>query len=132
VLALSVGEKVQNLDKIKAGDRISAEYLEALIVSLKKGGKEVPGAKAGAGAVGAAPGDMPAGVAARKVELTGNVTAVDRKKQTVTVRGAHRAIDLEVRDPDQLKLVKVGDQVQAVYTEAVALELDPAPRKGKK
>ncbi len=35
-------------------------------------------------------------------------------------------VDLEVPDPEQLKRIKQGDQVQAVYTEALALKLEPA------
>jgi len=33
-----------------------------------------------------------------------------------------------VRDPEQLKQIEVGDQIHAVYTEAVALSVEPAPR----
>jgi len=40
-----------------------------------------------------------------------------------------RIIDLNVRDPEQLKLVKKGDQIQATYTEAVAIEMTEAPAK---
>jgi hypothetical protein len=35
-------------------------------------------------------------------------------------------VQLKVPDPGQFKLVKVGDQIQAVYTEAVALSVEPA------
>jgi hypothetical protein len=37
-----------------------------------------------------------------------------------------------VPDPAQLKLVKVGDQVEAVYTEAVAITVDHTPKAAKK
>jgi Cu/Ag efflux protein CusF len=63
---------------------------------------------------------------AQQLEVTADVTAVDKKKQIVTLRGPNRTVDLKVRDPEQLKLIKVGDQVQAVYTEALALGLEPA------
>jgi len=35
-------------------------------------------------------------------------------------------VDLKVRDPEQFKLVKKGDQVQVTYTEAMALSVTPA------
>jgi hypothetical protein len=69
---------------------------------------------------------------AQQLEVTADVTAVNKKKQTITLKGPERTIDLEVRDPEQLKLIKVGDQVQAVYTEALALGLEPAAATRKK
>ncbi len=63
----------------------------------------------------------------QKVEVTADVTAVNRKSHLVTLRGTEYEVDLLVSDPEQLKLIKVGDQVHAVYTEAVALSVAPAP-----
>jgi hypothetical protein len=44
----------------------------------------------------------------------------------VTLKGPQRTVELKVRDPEQFKLVKKGDQVQATYTEAVAIAVMPA------
>ena len=41
-------------------------------------------------------------------------------------------MDVNVDDPAQLKLVKVGDQVEAVYTEALAVTVDHKPKAAKK
>ena len=41
-------------------------------------------------------------------------------------------MDLAVPDPGQLKLVNKGDQVQAAYTEAVAITVEPAAKPAKK
>jgi hypothetical protein len=41
-------------------------------------------------------------------------------------------IDLKVRDPEQFKLVSVGDQVEATFTEAAALSVEPAPKPAAK
>jgi Cu/Ag efflux protein CusF len=68
---------------------------------------------------------------AQQVQITADVTAVNRKKHIVTLRGPQQTVDLVVRDPEQLKLIKVGDQVEAVYTEALALGLNPARPQGK-
>jgi Cu/Ag efflux protein CusF len=35
-------------------------------------------------------------------------------------------VDLKVEDPAQLKNIKAGDQVEAVYTEALAIAVQPA------
>jgi hypothetical protein len=72
--------------------------------------------------------------------VVGNVIKLDAATQTVTVKGPERTVDLKVRDPEQFKLVAVGDQIQATYTEAMAVAVTPvakpaakaAPKKEKK
>lgn len=41
-----------------------------------------------------------------------DVTAVNTKRKTVTLRGPKRTVELKVRDPEQFKLIKVGDQAE--------------------
>ena len=38
------------------------------------------------------------------------------------------SVDLVVQDPSQLALIKKGDQVEAVFTEALAIAVEPAPK----
>lgn len=131
VVPLQVGPAVQNLDKVKVGDRVAVEYLEALTLTLMKDGKQLRGSTLDQGGSRSAAGEPPAGMIGQRIEVTADVTAVDRKKQLVTLRGPKQTVDLKVRDPEQLKLIKVGDQVQAVYTEAVAIGVEPAPAHKK-
>jgi hypothetical protein len=37
-------------------------------------------------------------------------------------------VTLAVRNPEQFKVVKKGDQVEVTYTEALALSVEPAPK----
>ncbi|RZL90902.1 MAG: hypothetical protein EOP82_14290 [Variovorax sp.] len=75
-------------------------------------------------------GESPDGAVSQQIDVTAEVFAVNPKTQTLTLRGPKQVLDLKVGDPEQFKLVKVGDHVQAVYTEALALALEPAaPRK---
>jgi hypothetical protein len=57
------------------------------------------------------------------------VIKVDAATQTITVKGPQRTIDLKVKDPEQFKLIKVGDQLEVTYTAAVALSVAPAPKQ---
>ncbi len=68
-------------------------------------------------------------MAGRTVTVIADVIGVDAEKQTVKLKGPKRTVDLKVRDPEQLKLIKVGDQVEATFTEAVAVAVEPAPKK---
>jgi len=129
-LALAVGPEVRNLAQLKVGDKVVVRYAEALTLTLKKDGKELRSAKQSSDAVRSAPGALPGGAVAEHVKITADVIGVDAKAHTVRLRGPERTVDLYVEDPAQLKLVKVGDQIEAEYTQAVALTVEPvAPAK---
>ena len=130
ILALAVGPEVRNLAQVKVGDKVVVKYVEALTLTLKKDGKELRSSKSTSDAVRTAPGALPGGAAAEHVKVTADVIAVNAKAHTVRLRGPEQTVDLYVEDPAQLKLVKVGDQIEAEYTQAVALTVEPvAPAK---
>ena len=61
------------------------------------------------------------------VKLRGTITAVDKEKKTVTIKGEKgRTLTLDVQDPAKLDAVKVGDRVVGAYLEALALEVRKA------
>jgi Cu/Ag efflux protein CusF len=132
VLTLPVGPEVQNFDQIKAGDIVVVRYLEALSLDLKKSGAGGPRERTETQAGAAArPGERPATGEPRQVTVVADVVGVDPKRQLVTLRVPRRTVDVKVRDPNQLKLLKVGDQVEATYTEAMAIAIEPAPRAAR-
>jgi len=127
VVTLTAGPDVRNLEQVKVGDSVIVGYLEALSLTLMKDGKELRGATSASDGARAAKGERPAGVVAEQVKVTADVIAVDTKHKIVTLKGPKQTVDLRVNDPQQLKLIKVGDQVEAVYTQALALSVEPAP-----
>ena len=74
-------------------------------------------------------GEKPGAAIEKTVLIIANVVAVNPKAQTVTLRGPKRTVELAVNDPAQFKEIKVGDQVEAKYVEAIAIEVTAA--KGK-
>jgi hypothetical protein len=69
------------------------------------------------------------GAVAQAVEIEATVTAIDKAKRTVTLKGprgnsAELAVSDEVKNLDQ---VKVGDTIKLKYYEALSLKLDKAP-----
>ena len=129
VETVTAGPEVKNFDQIKAGDKVALRYVEALSLELKKGGT-APVARTDSAMGGTAkPGEKPAAGVGRQIHVTANVVAVDAATQTVSLKGPKQTVDLHVGDPEQFKLVKVGDQVEATYTEAVALSVEPATAK---
>ncbi len=126
---VEAGPEVKNFDQLKVGDVVDMRYRETLALELKKGGGMKVEKTEKAAAVGAKPGETPAGVVGRQVTVVGDVIALDAATQTVTVKGPQRTVELKVRDPEQFKLIAVGDQIQATYTEALALSVTPAKPK---
>ena len=126
VVPLTVGPDVRNLEQVKVGDRVTVRYLEALSLTLKKDGKALPSSMKSSDAQRAKTGERPGGAVAEQVQVTADVTAVNAKTGMVTLRGPQQEVDLHVADPEQLKLIKVGDQIEAVYTQALALSVKPA------
>jgi hypothetical protein len=124
------GDDVRNFDQIKVGDKLTVKYVEALTIELKKDGKAVVGRTETSDLQRAAVGQKPGGIAQNEVTLVADVVGVDMKKKTVSVKDEKgEVVDLHVQDPEQIKLVKKGDQIQATYTQAVAIALEPAAKK---
>jgi hypothetical protein len=123
-------DKVRNFDQIKVGDKLTVKYVESLTIELKKDGKAVVGRTETTDLKRAAAGEKPGGVAQSEVTIVADVVGVDAKKKTVSVKNEKgEVVDLHVQDPEQIKLVKKGDQIQATYTQAVAIALEPAAAK---
>jgi hypothetical protein len=63
-----------------------------------------------------------------------HIVDVNPATQVVTLKGPQRTVELKVKDPEQFKLVRKGDQVEATFTEAVAIALTSAakPAEAKK
>ena len=61
------------------------------------------------------------------------VTAVNKKAKTITLKGPRgNEVALDVQNPDQFKVVKVGDEVKVAYTEAVAISVEPGAKSAAK
>ena len=128
-ITVTVGPEVKNFANMKVGDQVNAEYVEALTLELKKGGGQKVERTEQAGAMGAKAGALPAGAMGRQITVVADVVSVDPAKKTVTLRGPKRTVELVVNDPEQLKRVAKGDQVEATYTQAFAIAVEPAAKK---
>jgi hypothetical protein len=127
------GDEVKNFDQIAVGDEIVVQYVRALSLELKK---SVPAGTATrmetSDVVRSKPGEKPGGAIGRQVTVMTEVVDVNPKKKTISLKGPKgNVVVLDVRNPEQFKVVKKGDKVEAVYTEAVAISLEPAKKSGK-
>jgi len=132
IVDLVAPPEMKQFDQIKVGDMVTTEYVRALSLQLKPTGSAIRSSTSESATAPAPAGAVAGGAAARQVVVMANVTAVNKKDNVVTLRGPKgNSVDLSV-DPSQLKLVKVGDQVEAVYTEALAITIDHKPKAAKK
>jgi hypothetical protein len=129
---MKVGDEVKNLDQVRKGDRVVAHYFEAVAVKLKKPGEAEPSVTAAEGAGTAPLGQMPAGAAATVISVTAKIVKVDRKNQTVTLRGPRgRTETVDVDEPRYLDKVKKGDLVEITYTQALAISVEPTKKRSR-
>jgi len=126
---VTAGPEVKNFDNLKVGDQVDMQYIEALTLELKKGGGLVVGRTEKADAVGAKKGETPGGAVGRQVTIVADVVATDPAKQTITLKGPQRTVTMRVPDPEQFKRIAKGDQVEAKYTQAIAVAVDPSAKK---
>ena len=127
VLTMTAGEEVRNFAQLKVGDRVDVEYGRALALELRKGKPAKASANEAAAVVSAPEGQKPAAGAVREVTVLADVVAVDTANKVVTLKGpAGNTVEMVVRDPAQLANIKKGDQVQAVYTESLAIKVSAA------
>jgi hypothetical protein len=133
VVDIVAGDDVKNFDQLKLGDFVVAHYMQALSLELRKTKGEARGMTEREAAVRAQPGERPGGAVARQVTALADVIDVSPKNKTITLKGPRgNVVTLDVHNPDQFKVVKKGDQVEVVYTEALALSVEPAPKPAAK
>lgn len=125
-VTVEAGPEVKNFSQLKVGDSVDVQYLESLVLELKKGGGKPVERTVEHAATSAKPGEKPAAAGGRRVTVVGDVVNVDTAAKTVTVKGPKRTVDLHIEDPEQLKMIAKGDQVQATYTEAAAVSVMPS------
>ena len=128
-LTVTAGPEIKNFDKLKVGDQVDATYVEALTLQLVKGGGQQVARTEQKDAVGAKAGAQPGGAVGRQVTIVADVVGLDPATQTVTLKGPQRTVDVVVSDAEQFKRIAKGDQVEATYTQALAMVVEPAAKK---
>jgi len=84
----------------------------------------------GAALVASAPGQA---TIAKAVSVSATVEAIDPATRQVTLKGPRGDLNTVTAGPElrNFEQIKVGDQIKALYTEAVALSVEPAKKRKK-
>ena len=118
--------EMKRFSELKVGDKITARYYQNVVIRVKKPG-EAP-VDVDSSAVTRSEG-TPGVTAAAQRTVTVAVTAMDPKTSSVTVKGPNGYVySRKVTDKKAWAQLKVGDQLDMTWTEAVLLSVD-APKK---
>jgi hypothetical protein len=124
---IQAGPDVKRFSELKVGDKITVRYYENVVVRLKKPGEAAVDVDTAALTRGQ--GQRPAGTAALQRTITVSVTAMDPKTSSVTVKGPNGYVySRKVEDKKTFAQLKVGDQLDMTWTEAMLISVDP-PKK---
>jgi Cu/Ag efflux protein CusF len=119
------GPEVKRFDELKVGDTVTFRYYESIVSRIRKPG-EPPAKKSASGdpSVVRGHGARPGATVSQQQTVTVTVKAIDPKVPSVTVvtDKGHTA-SFKVEDRKNIKDLKVGDQVEITYTEAVLISV---------
>jgi regulator of extracellular matrix RemA (YlzA/DUF370 family) len=128
-LSIVAPETVRNFDQIEVNDIIHAKYYTLVEFQVVKEGSPVVGRAVQETSSRAQLGDKPGGKLTRTVAVRANVTKVDPENKTITIQGKDNTLELNVENPEHFKVVKVGDHIDALFIESIAISVTGAEKK---
>jgi hypothetical protein len=129
-----VDRKVKKLDQVKVGDVVKARYMEAVTVRLKKT-KSAPSVSAGQAVSRDVKSVKPSGAVTQQITAIATIEKfLDDGKAVALLLPDGTTVEAIVRDPEnRAKIkkgeIKVGDQIEITYTQALAISVEKAPQK---
>lgn len=123
-------KEVRNFNQIKKGDIVVVEYHRAAASALQKM-SDTEVAEEASSLERAPSGGKPGMLATHTSTIVATVLDVDTKARLLTVKGPRGGIvTIEVpADMTSFDSLKQGDKISAVYSEALAISVKPAPKK---
>lgn len=130
LLSMVVSPRVQNLERVRPGDRLTVRYYKAVTASLVRAGSGSNEPVATASAQRNPPtAARPGGEVTRVLSGRVTVTAVDTTAHTVSFIGPSRVPRTVYASRPEgrafLRSLSVGDQVDIVYEDALAVSIEP-------
>jgi len=114
----TVAGEVQNLDKVRVGDIVDADVVEAYAIYVRKS-SEAPYAAETVDTEYGLDSGLPTKTTVASIEVTALVKSVDYDKRTLSLENANGET-VSVKVPDAVKKfrnIKVGDEVVTRYTQ---------------
>jgi hypothetical protein len=123
------------LDLLKPGQTVTAKFYRsvAFVVNPPQGGNGVPVSNNQYSQVIAQPVEAPGGVAIRVMKVSGTVVDIDMSSHSIKLvnPSGGKVFTIDVTDPARiaaLSSLHVGDTINAVVSEVLAVSIEPAPK----
>ena len=116
-------EAVRNFNQIEVGDIVHAKYQTSVSFQVVKEESTEVGRAVQETSSRAKLGDKPSAKLTRAVAMRANVTKVDQENNTITIQGQGKTFDMKIKNPEHFKVVKVGDKIDALITESIAISV---------
>ena len=127
---LVAGEEVRNFPQIKVGDTLRVRMMQSLLMEVRPHNALVTRTEIEEGVALAPKGGQPRMATGRRITTVVTIQALDMKKDFVKFtlpNGEVRTTTAKTTaGKELLHTLKVGDQVDVVFTDAVGILLEPA------
>jgi hypothetical protein len=131
VFEIHAGPEVRNLAQVQVGDDVVVSYYESVAITAHKPGEKEPVIETSVDVSRAKLGETPAGSDVQRTTIVATVVGINRSEGTVTVKGPRgKTVTVAARDPKRLERLAIGDLIELVYTEALAIGVEKAPVEG--
>ncbi len=133
VFEIHAGPEVKNLANVHVGDDVVATYYESIAITAHKPGEKEPVLETSVETSRAKPGETPAASDIRRTTVVATVVGINQREGTVTVKGPRgKTATVVAEDPTKLEHLAIGDLIQLVYTEALAVAVEKKPAEASK
>ena len=125
----TAGDEVRNFAQIKVGDIVTTKLTNTLDIRLVKGASGEIGHAVQETSSRANLGEKPQGTVTRTIAARAKVVKLDNKTHMMTLEGQSGTSTVEVKDPEQFKLIAVGDMIDMVTTDTIAISVTTPKKK---
>ena len=123
------GPEVTRFNELKVGQTIDFTFIESLVVQVRKPGDPKPTGTTGGAGVLTGGGARPGAAVAAQISTTVTVKAIDPAVPSVTVVTSDgRTVTRKIEDKKNLEGIKVGDQLDITYTQALLTGVAPTAK----
>lgn len=127
---IRVPEEARNLAQLKKGDEVIATYYQSVAFEVVKKSDAKLGITGEEGGARAELGEKPGAIGARVITIVADVVKLDKESKQAVLKGPEgKTTTVNVQNPAAFEKVKVGDRVEIRLTEALAIDVQPAPKK---
>ncbi len=123
-----LGDNIKNFNQIKVGDIVTLSITKVIVSDVKVVSNGIKEREEKQTFSRAQAGEKPAGIIEHQVRIVADVVAIEAKTNIVTLKGPTKTVQVAV-GPEIIKGIKVGNQIEAVITQNIAIQVTAAPAK---